>query len=107
MNNSVLRLDSTVNKNLVPQEVELIDKEKKELKFLGSFRRKRGLRVFEYNLKKDTLKEAEMEEIASLDFKSNKKHALSKKGKIFLNKDCVYIQALNFKNAWRKINKSK
>ena len=70
-----------------------------QFKFLQSIRKKKGHKVFELNLDTQEIQEAEfhVEKVVDLN------DALRERRKIIIKKNCLYIQALNEKNALRKV----
>src|SRR5690554_6095561 len=94
--------------NQIKQKAEVVetvnDEKPAELKYVGSLKIKRGHRVFEVNISTLEINEATYDE--KTDFVlSNDKMKNSKRKKLIINKDCVYVSALNAKNAIKKINK--
>lgn len=94
--------------NQIKQKVEVVetvnDEKPSELKHVGTLKPKKGHRVFEVNISTLEINEAAYEE--KTDFVlSNDKMKNSKRKKLIMNKDCVYVSALNAKNAIKKINK--
>lgn len=80
---------------------------KKEIKLVKSERKIKGLKLFEYNEVTKKIKEAEfIQKDFVLDFtKPNPAEDFLSKFKVKVNKDCKYIQAINIKNALKKINR--
>ena len=75
---------------------------KQKAKLHGSIRPQKGHTLFELNLKTKEIKPATFEE---LDFVVNQ-ITNGKKKKVIMQTDCIYISALNEKNALRKFFKS-
>lgn len=71
---------------------------KAELKFLGKIRPQKGHTVFEVNMVKGTVVPAKFESIDA-----NMKGRLIKR--IVIDKECIYVPALNIKNAVKKVNR--
>ena len=71
----------------------------KEQRFLGSEKRNKGHILFEFNLKTGDLQPAQLSKEVSVDIEG----APVYKTKIFKNTDCVYVQALNEKNALKRL----
>jgi len=93
------RLDAV---NLVPDtRIEIQVPQKQEYRLIGSIRKVKGLRLFAYNFSTGELKEAEMRHEVMMGYKSDP----IKKNKVNLSPNCLYVQALNKKVAWRKIMK--
>lgn len=72
---------------------------KKDLKFLGSIRPHRGHTVFEINLLTSEIVAATFEELV-YDYEGHKP-----KKKIIKKENCIYIPALNVKNAYKVLNR--
>lgn len=94
--------------NQIKQKVEVVDtvndEKPSELKHVGTLRPKRGHRVYEVNISTFEINEATYEE--ETDFVlGNDKMKNSKRKKLVMNKDCIYIPALNVKNVIKKLNK--
>lgn len=94
--------------NQIKQKVEVVetvnDEKPSELKHVGTLKPKKGHRVFEVNISTLEINEAAYDE--KTDFVlGNDKMKKSKRKKLVMNKDCVYVSALNAKNAIKKINK--
>lgn len=71
----------------------------KEQRFLGSERRNKGHILFEFNLKTGDLNPAQISKEVSVDLEGNPCY----KTKVFKHSDCVYVQALNEKNALKRL----
>lgn len=84
-------------------EVEAKKKQKQEFKLIGQTRFKPGLQLFSFNIKTYELKKAVFVEEKTVLFTDVKNNVQKKKVRI--EKDCVYFQALNMKNAVKKIVK--
>lgn len=69
-------------------------------KFVGSINLKKGHKVFEYNLKTDSIGIPQREIVYNTDGQTGTETIL---GRIITKPDCLYIPALNRKNAIRKI----
>lgn len=94
--------------NQIKQKAEVVetvnDEKPAELKYVGTLKPKRGHRVYEINISTLEINEATYDE--KTDFVlGNGKMKNSKRKKLIMNKDCVYVSALNAKNAIKKINK--
>ena len=77
---------------------------KKEIKFLGSQRKIKGLKLWEFNLDTKELKEAEYKKermvLPGLKALPNKKAI---RRQVEIKENGIYIQALNRENALRKL----
>lgn len=70
----------------------------KQNKLISNIRPRRGHTVFEYNIETNEINKAKVERI----------YVLAKEGsvnKIQANKNCLYVSALNVKNAIKKLKK--
>lgn len=82
------------------ERIEQKQKKQQEYKLIGKRRRIPGLNLFSYNTVTKELKLAPVEKNVALglngpDYKTN----------IKIEKDCIYLQALNMDNARRKLMK--
>lgn len=84
--------------NEVKKQVE------KQLKFIGQHRPHSGHKCFEINTKTGEINLAEFKEEA-ISFEDAKNGIISGKKKIVMKEDCIYITALNKKNAIKKLFK--
>lgn len=90
---------------LKPEERVVIEKQleqKKELKFIGSMKRNRGQTLFSFNVKTGELKRAVIEQRVAIDFKTGLPRYTNK---VMMEAHCIYIQALNEKNACKHIKR--
>ena len=76
---------------------------KKQVNFLSSQRKVKGLTMWEFDPLAMTLEEAKIEDV-KVDF-ADKVYARKIHHKLIYKEGCVYIQALNKKNAYKKIAK--
>ena len=67
----------------------------------GSIKHHKGHILFSYNYTTNELKRARVTQEVMVGIDSKAKH----KRKTHQEKNCLYLQALNEKNAWKKINK--
>jgi hypothetical protein len=89
---SVLKQDST----------EQVAPQKMEYKKIGSMILKTGMKLWAYNPSAGTVEEVHIDrKSAACDFNGN----AIKNGKVLYDPMCIYIQALNRKNAERKARK--
>lgn len=93
--------------NLHKDVVEIIYQTKQEKKevFQGSLKLFSGHTLFEYNIDTNVLSKAKYE-YQNVNFKDAQKGIISTKRKIVMNKNCVYIPALNVKNAIKRYAKN-
>jgi hypothetical protein len=90
-------------------EIEIRDEQqqKKEIKLIGRQRKVRGLTLFEYNEVTKALEIAKYKkQDYSLESLSLDPSKLKISNKVEVNEHCIYFQALNRKNAERKLIKS-
>jgi len=84
------------------QEIELSIKKKQEIDYilLGSLRPQKGHKLFECNLSTGVVKEAEFD--LSTDTVLYHHWSFVENKKLIIHPDCIYIPALNLKNAKKK-----
>jgi hypothetical protein len=89
------------------QEIELSIKKKQEIDYvlLGSLRPQKGHKLFECNLSTGVVKEAEYE--AKRDTINYNQVSFVETKKLIVHPDCIYIPALNLKNAKKKFMMSR
>lgn len=94
---------STKAKAKTTQSVKKKKEEKVEAKLMGTIRPQNGQKVFEINEETGDCKVASYKsDTVKISFKGNHAH-----DKLIINKDCVYIPALNVDNAKKKYLKNK
>jgi len=71
----------------------------KQTIFLGKVRPQKGHTMFEYNHKENTIVEAVFDSAPALKFEYAMKGVVSLDKKITKKPDCIYVSALNKKNA--------
>lgn len=74
---------------------------KKEEKFLGSMKLSPGHKCWELDLNTLHIKEAEYKKIA-INFAAAQKGEISRMRKLLTKESCIYVTALNMKNARKK-----
>lgn len=84
----------------IKEEKEIVKPIKKQVKFLGSIRKIKGLTLFEFNVKTKSLEAAKYEDEPYIDLTGGKSKI---RHNVKLNQDCIYFQALNINVAKRKI----
>lgn len=86
------------------EDIEIIQQQqiKKQLKHIGSIQPHSGHTCFEYNTKTGELIPAKFKEEA-VNFEDAAKGIVSMKRKIIIKEDCIYVTALNKKNAIKKL----
>lgn len=81
--------------------------QKQEHRFLGTVIRRPGLTLFEYNSKSKTVQVAEVNTQHSYRYnEKTKKIGVSSRTRVQVRDGCMYVQALNLKNAIRKVRKA-
>lgn len=91
-------------KQIVPEisradALELVAEQRKEFRLLGSQRRVPGLILFEYDLTTGDLRRASMKTEIALTIDGK----LDKTREVMSRDLCLYVQALNEKNAMKKV----
>lgn len=82
--------------------------QKQEHRFLGTVIRRTGLTLFEYNSKSKTVQVAEVNTQYSYRYnEKTKKVGVSSRTRVQVRDGCMYVQALNLKNAIRKVRKAR
>jgi len=88
--------------------------QEKEKKFIGGMRKRKGLKLYAFNLASNTLEEAKPSETITelteqrhliYGFKTGRQATITQ-NKYKFDEDIIYIQALNKKNALKKVNKA-
>ena len=80
---------------------EQVQKKKNEFHWIGKVKRAKGHTLFCFNVVTKKLKVAPMKQECMLGFNGS----VIYKNNVVVEKDCVYVQALNEKNARRKLIK--
>jgi len=80
--------------------------QQKETKLIGKIRPKKGHTLFEVNEYTGEIKKAVFES-QTISFEQAKSKFLTPKKKVLVNKNCIYISALNVKNLIKKLKKTK
>lgn len=75
--------------------------QKQEFKFIGSVNLQKGMTLFEFNPETLLLQEVKIEKKVSIGLKGQEVRT----NKANYNPKCIYLQALNLKNAKRKVLK--
>lgn len=82
--------------------------QKQEHRFLGTVIRRTGLTLFEYNSKSKTVQVAEVNTQYYYRYnEKTKKVGVSSRIRVQVRDGCMYVQALNLKNAIRKVRKAR
>lgn len=99
--------------NIRKNEIEMVQKEQLERTFIGTFLRTRGLQLFAYNYKADTLSmlKPEGKTIAVTDIDERGSLAVKQTGskqECLLDVNaCIPFEALNIKTAQKRLDKYK
>lgn len=94
-----------LQENLNQDKIEIQRKQQQEYKFLGSLRKQKGHIIFEYNSETKELNPANFQMENTIVIKDRNDLIGGKKYKVVVNQNCFYIQALNKKNAIKKLTK--
>ena len=86
------------------KEVRKKEEEKQE-KYLGSMKPHKGHKTFKYDTKTGELTEAKFEEDIASFVKKDKKDLSPRRRRIIAEKECIYVSALNIKNAVKRLAK--
>lgn len=88
-------------KDSMPKDqIEQLQKQKKELKFIGQQRVVPGHTMFSYNTETGEIKVAPIKYEVAVDFKT---HQPVRSKKLVIEPNCVYRQALNKKNFIKRL----
>lgn len=93
--------DKLIPEDKEKERIEMQQKKQQEFKKIGSTRRVPGHTMFCYNTETLVLKKADMVYSDSVDLRGIPLH----NAKVVIEKDCIYLQALNFKNAIKHLKK--
>jgi hypothetical protein len=99
-------MNELVNQKENKVEIVAEEQQRKEIKFIGKQIRRRGLTLWELNLKEKTLEPAtfKKENVAVKSLKPTEASSV-KHLKVDAKEDCIYFQALNRKNAIAKVKR--
>ena len=84
----------------ISEEMQMVKPIKKEVKLIGRLIPQRGHKCFEINTITNEICEAEFFDDYVIMFSSS----YERKKKLKVKENCVYITALNIKNAYKKYN---
>jgi hypothetical protein len=82
-------------------QIEKQAEQKQEYKHIGSIKLKRGHYLFKFNIQTKELTSVEIERRVGIGLDKQP----VKENKVLFEKDCIYIGALNKKNAYKKLIK--
>lgn len=85
--------------------IEQLERQKQEQRYLGSAIRLPGMRLYEFNYKTGACREIGTETTLELDVTTGQP-TVRRSVKVQYDPDCVYLQALNERNAIRKLVKA-
>ena len=94
-----MKLDKQ-EQGLTKNRIEVVEKKKNEIRYIGSKRLIKGLTLFSYNRVTGEIKKAPMKSTAVLT-----ESGLVLKNEVITEKDCFYDQALNEKNFIKHLKK--
>jgi hypothetical protein len=83
-------------------EMSIVEREKQEFRFVGKIMRKPGHTLFAYNTETEELSIVDIERKVSINFNGKATYS----SKAIAQKGCVYVYALNKKNAIKHLIKS-
>ena len=92
--------DLPQKEHLSKEDIEILDKQKKQFKYLGSERKVPGHTMFCINLKTGEIKKAPIDHSKAIDFKTREPVY---RDRIVIEPDCLYRQALNKKNFIKRL----
>lgn len=82
-------------------KTEIVDPHQKEKAYIGSLKLKRGHKLFEYNTRTNEIREAPVQRKVIIGMDKKKTF----KSRIETNRECLYVGALNVKNAKKHFEK--
>lgn len=89
------------NKKVDKPEAAMVQSRQLEFKKVSTWRPQRGHTIFKFNTKTKELARAEIQRTALIDIRQQVHY----EKKIFVEKDCIYIEALNKKNAIKQLRR--
>lgn len=88
-------------------EIVAEQQQKKEIKLIGRQRKIRGLILWEFNYKTKELHPAKFQPLSIMISGGGAGTETTEVSKVRVNENCIYLQALNRKNAIKQLNKIK
>ena len=88
------------------EEVRQKENHEKKRKLVGSMRPNRGHTLYQYNTKTGELIPATFEQQDADFIKAQKGNSLGKRKVVIAQEGCIYVSALNIKNAVKRLSKS-
>ncbi len=92
--------DTPQKEQMSKEQIEVLDKQKHEFKFIGRHRKVPGHTMFSLNIKTGEIKVAPVERSKVCDFRTREPIY---KERIVVEPDCLYRQALNKKNFIKRL----
>ena len=92
--------DSTRDAQVHKDEMEILDRQKREFKLIGRQRKVPGHIMFSFNLKTGEIKVAPVEHTKDIDFRTREPLTSDR---IVIEPDCLYRQALNRRNFIKRL----
>ena len=86
-------------------EIVAEQQQKKEIKLIDSQRKIRGLILWEFNYKTRELIPAKFQPLSVMISGGSARIETTEVSKVMVNENCIYLQALNRKNAIKQLNK--
>lgn len=103
--NEFFRVGPVLGRDAERTRTEQLERQKQEQRYLGSAIRLPGMRLYEFNYKTGECREIGTETTLELDITTGTPRQ-RRAVKVQYNPDCVYLQALNHRNAIRKLTKA-
>lgn len=104
-------LKESSDKTTSKPEMENVEREKEEYKLIGTYLRRRGLKLYSYNRSKDTLTECEITRGATLHLLPDENGKLKvvdlELEKAIVDSRNIYFESVNFKNAEKRLRNYK
>ena len=94
-----MKLFETLSPSARQDRQEVKQKQQNEYKKIGYLKHQNGHTLYSYNTNTHEWKVAEIQKTAYINFDKS----VVKKAKVNIEKDCVYIEALNLKNAKKRL----
>ncbi len=93
-------MKETEDKTIAPIEIKLQQQQQKEIAYQGSLNLHPGQSLWCFNMTTQTLEKIELKKEKNFDYETKDKVDHSK---IIMKSDCVYVAAINKKNAAKKV----
>lgn len=92
--------DLPQKEHLQKDDIEILDKQKQEFKFIGRERKVPGHTMFSLNYKTGEIKVADIEHVKDIHFTTRRQVT---NDRIVIEPNCIYRQALNKKNFIKRL----